>query len=244
MLEITKLWIKYLTYLLQRHKMTQIPKDAIKCLDKGFVRLVDSMGGDNAIVQAARVSYGKGTSKVSQDRGLIRYLMRHRHTTPFEMVEFKFHCKMPIFVARQLIKHQVGLVWNEISRRYVDTPPTFHAPEKWRGRAKDKKQGASEEEVTNHGTQTYETACHRAVEHYNQLIGSGVCPEQAHMVLPQSMMTEWYWSGSLFAFARVCNLRCKPDAQYETQLVANAIDELAINVAPVSWKELRPLDIG
>ena len=88
--------------------MTQIPKDAIRCLDKGFVRLVDSMGGDDAIVQAARVSYGKGTSKVSQDRGLIRYLMRHRPTTPFEMVEFKFHCKMPIFVARQWVRHRTA----------------------------------------------------------------------------------------------------------------------------------------
>ena len=97
--------------------MIQIPEDAIKCLDKGFVRLVDSMGGDDAIVQAARVSYGQGTSKVSQDRGLIRYLMRHRHTTPFEMVEFKFHCKMPIFVARQWVRHRTANQ-NEYSLRY------------------------------------------------------------------------------------------------------------------------------
>jgi len=209
------------------------------------VELIDSMGSDLTVVNAARVSFGKKKTKLDKkDERLIKYLATHSHWTPFAHVSLQFHIQAPIFVARQLIKHQVGLVWNEISRRYVDTPPTFHAPEKWRGRAKDKKQGASEEEVTNHGTQTYETACHRAVEHYNQLIGSGVCPEQARMVLPQSMMTEWYWSGSLFAFARVCNLRCKPDAQYETQLVANAIDELAINVAPVSWKELKPLDIG
>ena len=97
--------------------MQEIPKDAIKCLDKGFVRLVDSMGGDDAIVQSARVSYGKGTSKVSQDRGLIRYLMRHRHSTPFEMVEFKFHCKMPIFVARQWVRHRTANI-NEYSLRY------------------------------------------------------------------------------------------------------------------------------
>ena len=209
------------------------------------VELIDSMGSDLTVVNAARVSFGKKKTKLDKnDERLIKYLATHSHWTPFAHVSLQFHIQAPIFVARQLIKHQVGLVWNEISRRYVDTPPTFHAPEKWRGRAKDKKQGASEEEVTNHGTQTYETACHRAVELYNQLIGSGVCPEQARMVLPQSMMTVWFWSGSLFAFARVCNLRCKPDAQYETQLVANAIDELAINVAPVSWKELRPLDIG
>ena len=96
--------------------MMKIPEDAIQCLDRGFVRLVDSMGGDDAIVQAARVSYGKGTSKVSQDRGLIRYLMRHRHTTPFEMVEFKYHCKMPIFVARQWVRHRTANI-NEYSLR-------------------------------------------------------------------------------------------------------------------------------
>ena len=108
--------------------MTQIPDDAIKCLDKGFVRLVDSMGGDNAIVQAARVSYGKGTSKVSQDRGLIRYLMRHRHTTPFEMVEFKFHCKMPIFVARQWVRHRTANI-NEYSLRYSEARDEFYYPD-------------------------------------------------------------------------------------------------------------------
>lgn len=108
--------------------MTEIPKDAIKCLDKGFVRLVETMGGDDAIVQAARVSYGKGTSKVSQDRGLIRYLMRHRHTTPFEMVEFKFHCKMPIFVARQWVRHRTANI-NEYSLRYSEARDEFYYPE-------------------------------------------------------------------------------------------------------------------
>jgi len=106
----------------------KIPNDAIKCLDKGFVRLVDSMGGDDAIVQAARVSYGQGTSKVSQDRGLIRYLMRHRHTTPFEMVEFKFHCKMPIFVARQWVRHRTANI-NEYSLRYSEARDEFYFPD-------------------------------------------------------------------------------------------------------------------
>ena len=108
--------------------MSDIPSDAIKCLDKGFVRLVDSMGGDDAIVQAARVSYGKGTSKVSQDRGLIRYLMRHRHSTPFEMVEFKFHCKMPIFVARQWVRHRTANI-NEYSLRYSEARDEFYYPD-------------------------------------------------------------------------------------------------------------------
>ena len=108
--------------------MSNIPEDAIKCLDKGFVRLVDAMGGDDAIVQAARVSYGKGTAKVSQDRGLIRYLMRHRHTTPFEMVEFKFHCKMPIFVARQWVRHRTANI-NEYSLRYSEARDEFYFPD-------------------------------------------------------------------------------------------------------------------
>ena len=106
--------------------MQEIPKDAIKCLDKGFVRLVDSMGGDDAIVQSARVSYGKGTSKVSQDRGLIRYLMRHRHSTPFEMNEIKFHVKLPIFVARQWIRHRTANV-NEYSERYSILENEFYS---------------------------------------------------------------------------------------------------------------------
>ena len=104
------------------------PSGSIKCLDKGFVRLVDSMGGDNAIVQAARVSYGKGTTKKSQDRGLIRYLMRHRHSTPFEMVEFKFHAKMPIFVARQWVRHRTANI-NEYSLRYSEARDDFYFPE-------------------------------------------------------------------------------------------------------------------
>ena len=108
--------------------MKQKSEKTIQCLDKGFVRLVDSMGGDNAIVQAARVSYGKGTSKVSQDRGLIRYLMRHRHTTPFEMVEFKFHCKMPIFVARQCVRQRTANI-HEYSLRYSEAREEFYYPE-------------------------------------------------------------------------------------------------------------------
>ena len=108
--------------------MSDNPDNVIKCLDKGFVRLVDSMGGDDAIVQAARVSYGKGTSKLSQDRGLIRYLMRHRHSTPFEMVEFKFHCKMPIFVARQWVRHRTANI-NEYSLRYSEARDEFYYPD-------------------------------------------------------------------------------------------------------------------
>ena len=204
------------------------------------VSLIDSMGDDLTVVNAARVSFGKKKNKFdNKDKRLITYLASHGHWTPFGHVSLQFHIQAPIFVARQLVKHQVGLVWNEISRRYVDFPPTFYIPESWRGRATDKKQGSSSKVVNNQWTKTYESACHQAVLHYNQLIDSEVSPEQARLILPQSMMTEWYWSGTLFAFARVCNLRCKPDAQYETQLVANQIDNLAHQVAPVSWQELR-----
>ena len=204
------------------------------------VSLIDSMGDDLTVVNAARVSFGKKKTKFdSKDKRLIKYLASHGHWTPFGHVSLQFHIQAPIFVARQLVKHQVGLVWNEISRRYVDFPPTFYVPESWRGRATDKKQGSSGDVIVNPSTDAYESACHQAILHYNQLIDSKVIPEQARLVLPQSMMTEWYWSGTLFAFARVCNLRCKPDAQYETQIVADQIDNLASQVAPVSWKELR-----
>ena len=204
------------------------------------VSLIDSMGDDLTVVNAARVSFGKKKTKFdSKDKRLIAYLASHGHWTPFGHVSLQFHIQAPIFVARQLVKHQVGLVWNEISRRYVDFPPTFYVPESWRGRATDKKQGSSGDVIVNPSTDAYESACHQAILHYNQLIDSKVSPEQARLVLPQSMMTEWYWSGNLFAFARVFNLRCTPDAQYETQIVADQIDNLVSQVAPVSWKELR-----
>ena len=171
---------------------------------------------------------------------LIAYLAKLKHWTPFGHCTYQFHIKAPVFVARQLVKHQVGLVWNEISRRYVDSEPEYYEPEKWRSRVKDKKQGSDpESDIQNIFTQEYPHLIERINYLYSQMINHDICPEQARMILPQSMMTEWYWSGSLMAFARVCNLRCKPDAQLETREVADQIDQLSKQIAPISWNKLR-----
>ena len=203
------------------------------------VSLIDSMGGDLTVVNCARVSFGKKKEKFDEkDSKLIRYLARHNHWTPFGHVSLQFHLNAPVFVARQLVKHQVGLVWNEVSRRYVDSKPEIYTPDNWRGRAENKKQGSSEE-VAWERCLEYEALMKTVAGAYTRMIVIGFCPEQARMILPHSLMTEWYWSGTLMAFARVCNLRCKPDTQLETQWIANQIDELAVEIAPVSWKELR-----
>ena len=147
-----------------------------------------------------------------------------------------------MFVARQLVKHQIGLTWNEISRRYVDSEPEFFEPTVWRGAADNKKQGSSDEPINinpkDDMVNDYRHAVNRAKWTYEQLLRKGVCPEQARMVLPQSMITEWYWSGTLYAFARVCNLRCKPDAQQETREIANMIDKECGKLFPISWSAL------
>ena len=204
-------------------------------------KLIDVMGTDLTVVNAARVSFGKKKEKFEEgDEKLIRYLAKHNHWSPFGHCMLQFHIKAPIFVARQLVKHQVGLVWNEISRRYVDTEPEFYKVDKWRGQPIDKKQG-SDGEVEKQGSCMYSKQMveNNAIIAYNDLLDAGVAPEQARMVLPQSLMTEWYWSGSLYAFARVCNLRCAKDSQYETRLIANEIDTQCKIKFPVSWKELR-----
>lgn len=208
------------------------------------VELIDKMGTDLSVVNAARVSYSKTKEAfdVVKDEKLIKYLAEHEHWSPFAHASLQFRIKAPIFVARQLVKHQVGLVWNEVSRRYVDHAPELYKPDSWRGRPQNSKQG-SEGEVKLDQTINYnmETTMESCLILYNSLLQKGVAPEQARMVLPQSMMTEWYWSGTLYAFARVCNLRCKPDTQRETQEVANDIDRLTNEAFPRSWKHLRKI---
>ena len=192
---------------------------------------VDHMGKDLSVANAARVSFGKKSDldwsdpwsppKLREkDAKLIRYLAEHEHISPFGHCFASFHIKAPVFVARQLVKHKF-LRWNEISRRYVDSEPEFFHPTEWRGRSVDKKQGSKG--VVDVGKIGDISLTSKTL--YNSLIDRGVCPEQARMVLPQSMMTEWYWSGSLDAFADMCNLRCKPDTQAETRFVADAISE-------------------
>jgi thymidylate synthase (FAD) len=184
------------------------------------------------------------------DTKLIHYLAKHKHMSPFGHVFASFHVKAPIFVARQLVKHKF-LRWNEISRRYVDDEPEFYVPDVWRGRSKDKKQGSADWSVpydtlslsVKTGGNIYEgdewTEYNTvAVELYKELLSANIAPEQARMVLPQSTMTEWYWSGSLDAFADMCRLRCKEDTQYETRLVADQISVIMKDLFPVSWKAL------
>ena len=215
------------------------------------VTLIDHMGSDLSVVNAARVSFAKtsewdsipeagevvGYLKLGDEK-LINYLAKHGHWTPFGHGGLQFHIKAPVFVARQLVKHQVGLVWNEVSRRYVDSEPEFYTPLVWRGAPDNKKQGSSDIAIDIDPNE-FMGMMDSAKWMYEHLLEMGVCPEQARMVLPQAMMTEWYWSGTLMAFARVCNLRCKDDAQLETQMIANQIDKLTKDIFPVSWKALR-----
>ena len=205
------------------------------------------MGNDLTVCNAARVSFGKETEwdyeesdaysfkshLKTKDRKLIQYLAKHKHISPFGHCFASFHIKAPLFVARQLVKHKF-LRWNEISRRYVDSEPEFYQPTEWRGRSEDKKQGSE-------GVVKYEGPLgnYNQLDVYKELLRVGVCPEQARMVLPQSMMTEWYWSGSLDAFADMCKLRCAPDTQAETAEVAWEIDRIMVDLFPVSWRALR-----
>ncbi len=211
------------------------------------VTYIDHMGSDLSVVNAARVSFGKtsemdmsdqwGPPKLKdKDAKLIHYLAKHGHYSPFGHAFASFHIKAPIFVARQLVKHKF-LRWNEISRRYVDDEPEFYVPDIWRGRADNKKQGS--------GTALADQDIHIGTTQrivfmlYESMLNKGVCPEQARMVLPQSTMTEWYWSGSLDAFADMCNLRCKEDTQFETSQVAQCVSQGMKDLFPISWEALR-----
>jgi thymidylate synthase (FAD) len=217
------------------------------------VTYIDHMGTDLTVANAARVSFGKtsemeddpwGPPKLKKkDDKLIRYLAAHKHISPFGHCFASFHVKAPIFVARQLVKHKF-LRWNEISRRYVDDEPEFYVPDVWRGRSSDKKQGSEgmadwdQDVYDEEASFMYESVLHL----YHQMIQSNVAPEQARMVLPQSTMTEWYWSGSLDAFADMCLLRCASDTQYETRCVADNISNTMSELFPVSWDALTESD--
>ena len=220
--------------------MSKIPEDATKCLDKGFVRLVDAMGGDDAIVQAARVSYGKGTSKVSQDRGLIRYLMRHRHTTPFEMVEFKFHCKMPIFVARQWVRHRTANI-NEYSLRYSEARDEFYFPDPEHIQLqsalnKQGRLGEVSESLKTKVRDYFEEISNRSFEIYSELNDAGIARELARAILPVNLYTEWYWKNDLHNLLHFIGLRSDSHAQYEIRVFSDAMAESVKKVAPFAWE--------
>jgi len=211
------------------------------CLDYGFVRLIDYMGSDESIVQAARVSYGKGTKSVLQDRGLIRYLFRHQHTTPFEMVEFKFHCKLPIFVARQWIRHRTASV-NEYSLRYSQAHNQFYMPEPEviRAQSTTNRQGRSLDAVPEDLQQKVLTILKKyttqAWDDYQQLEDSNIARELARINLPVSLYTEWYWKIDLHNLLHFLRLRLHPTAQYEIRVYAKAMAEILKIAVPLTWE--------
>lgn len=223
------------------------------------VTLIDSMGSDLSAVNAARVSFAKESNWVQdwedpkpelheKDVKLIGYLAKHGHWTPFAHAFLSFRIKAPIFVARQLVKHQVGLAWNEESRRYIDSEPEFWMPsaEGWRGKPVNAKQGSDGSIHINTLLYSWDEnydfwpadVTEFCLDYYNFLLIKGVAPEQARMVLPLNTMTEWIWSGSLMAFARVCKLRLDAHAQAETREIAASIDKLIPAAFTHSWKAL------
>lgn len=216
-------------------------ENEIKCLDKGFVRLVDVMGDDSSIVQAARVSYGKGTKTVHEDRGLIRYLMRHKHTTPFEMVEFKFHVKLPIFVARQWIRHRTANV-NEYSGRYSEMKDEFYLPssEQIRTQSVINKQGRADETLPSEHTgeilDSAQAHYEASFELYQSLLEKGLTRELSRMVLPVANYTEWYWKIDLHNLFHFLKLRLDTHAQYEIRVYAEAMAELVKTIVPLAWE--------
>lgn len=222
------------------------------------VDYIDHMGNDLTVVNAARVSFDKESEAVDwydteqsnhyfplpvldpKDIKLINYLAKHNHWSPFSHCFIQFRIKAPIFVARQLMKHTVGLAWNEVSRRYVDSKPEFYQPTYFRRKAPNVKQGSSSEPVKSFTdwNETVDKYTAYMVTLYELMLKEGICPEQARMILPQSMMTEWYWSGSLYAFARVCQLRLAKEAQAETRIVAENICRHCSEVFPNAWDAL------
>jgi thymidylate synthase (FAD) len=213
----------------------------IDCLDKGFVRLIDVMGDDAAIVQAARVSYGSGTKKVLEDRGLIRYLLRHAHTTPFEMVEFKFHVKLPIFVARQWIRHRTANV-NEYSGRYSEMKDEFYTPNPndIRPQSVLNKQGRSDdtlpEGMADQAANAFKAGQDEAYAQYQEFLEQGIAREIARINLPVSNYTEWYWKIDLHNLFHFLRLRIDSHAQYEIRVFAEAIAELVKPFVPHAWE--------
>lgn len=224
----------------------------MKIYHKCQITLIDHMGTDISVVNAARVSFDKQSQFLyddddptieyisDRDRKLLNYLARNNHWTPFAHTSLSFRIKAPIFIARQLGKHQVGLVWNEVSRRYVDLTPEFFFPKEWRERANNLKQGSSDTVITLDGTNYHhpEAITKLLLDCYNGLLEQNVAPEQARMILPQNMMTEWIWTGSLFAFFRIYKLRFDSHAQKETQEFAWQLKERIYPLFPESWEAL------
>lgn len=221
----------------------------IKVLDKGFVRLVDYLGGDQRIVQAARVSYGSGTKSYRQDRGLIHYLLRNEHTSPFEQVVLTFHTKMPIFVARQWVRHRTARL-NEISGRYSVMQDDFYIPDiaQMRLQSTDNKQARSEESIETLTAQAMldEMSADQKLlySHYEQMLEKGLAREIARTNLPLNLYTEWYWQIDLHNLFRFLQLRLDSHAQYEIRVYAEAMAQCAKAVAPMAYEAFEEHTLG
>jgi thymidylate synthase (FAD) len=231
----------------------------LKCLDLGFVRLLDCMPricpqgqtADFRIVQAARVSYGDGTKTVNEDTGLIRYLMRHRHSSPTEKVRFEFHIKLPLFCMGQLIRHRMSSV-NQISARYSVMKDEFYFPELDNVRAISEKnkqvsEGAVDSKIGQEFLSSLHELCEYNYEHYEASLSNNISREQARMVLPQNLYTEFYWTIDLHNLLHFLALRADAHAQQEIQIYANAIIELIKQVVPITataWDDYHPMRGG
>jgi thymidylate synthase (FAD) len=215
--------------------------EEIKVLDKGFVRLVDYLGGDARIVQAARVSYGSGTKTTREDSGLINYLMRHAHTSPFEQVILTFHAKMPIFVARQWVRHRMARL-NEISGRYSVMNEEFYLPpaDQVRRQSQTNRQGRAEETVDPEiASRVIEVLRHEqemVYQNYKVMLEHDIAREIARINLPLSLYTEWYWQIDLHNLFHFLRLRLDPHAQHEIRLYAEALARCAKAVAPMAYE--------
>lgn len=233
-------------------------KKPLRTTNKSKVEYITCMGSDLSVVNAARVSFNKKSLWTSntlseKDKKLIHYLAKHNHWSPFAHTSIQLRVSAPIFVSRQLVKHQVGGVWNEVSRRYVDDDPVFYIPDKWRKRSESVKQGSSDIDTvkylwSNQGAHnedwpTVSEVVKKSIAPlqtlYNEMIREGVAPEQARMILPQNMMTSWYWTGSLMFFHRVFKQRTDSHSQKETRDVALQIGEICDKLYPVSWEALN-----
>ncbi|MEX0877618.1 MAG: FAD-dependent thymidylate synthase [Candidatus Spechtbacterales bacterium] len=222
----------------------------IKCLDHGFVYLVDYMGNDDAVTEAARVSYGKGTEKISNNKGLIRYLRRHDHTTPSEMVEFKFHCKMPIFVARQWIRHRTASV-NEYSGRYSIMSNEFYMPDAnfFAKQSTGNKQGRGEELTPEQKARVSELLkedYERSYAHYEEFISEDfdLARELARVGLSVANYTQWYWKIDLHNLMHFLRLRMDSHAQYEIRVFANAMARIVEDAVPVSFGAFKDYQLN
>lgn len=206
------------------------------------VSYMTHMGSDDLVVDAARVSFDKQSDNYGPHRNesLINFLARENHLHPFSHPQATFRCKAPIFVSRQLAKHQVGGTWNEVSRRYVKTQPDYWRPKYFRSAADNVKQGSLDtvHRRSEEFLDEYHEICIDAIATYNKMVSIGICAEQARAILPQAAITEWVWTGSLLFWSRVYKLRIKPDTQKETREFAELLGEQMSSLFPTSWKAL------